>query len=147
MLAVSNMLAVDGIQVYLTFDEVIMSDDIAYCVIRKQPRKGSSAFHLSKCKHQVALLGALFEASNRQLVTVRALVEEGFTMHKVCLKDKHLVFVLAYGDDHYDIISDHLEQLQWAVAKMAAINGTLQEAQAFDGKLFPSNTSWDLADV
>jgi len=144
LLAMSNMLVVDGLQFYLTFDEVVIDGNTAYCIVRKHPRKGTKEFHFLKCKHQVAVMGALFEESNKKLATVKVLTDSGFKLQQVDLNDKDLVFVLEYGEECLDIVSNIPLQVQWAIDKMTAINGKVKDAQSFDAKEFPSNVSWDL---
>ena len=122
LLSMSNMAIHKDRRYYITFDEVIIRDDVAYLYTRKVARNGSKPSHLTKCQTQVGLLAAFFELSSMRMCTVKRLVEHGYKSNNIDLRPYKLVYVLDYNGQEYDIMPNSIACLGWAHAKMQAVD-------------------------
>ena len=144
LLCMSNKVDFEDYTFYLTFDEVVIEDKVAYLITKKKARKGAKPFYFEKCKAQVALLGSLFEESHRQLTTVKVVVDSGRPLNKIDLNGKILIYILDIDGERWDIIPDFPQNLQWAVDKMDCISEGMAACKSFDGLPFAANTALEM---
>ena len=142
-LCMTNMALSRGKEYFITFDEVIVEEWVAYLYIRKTARKGSKPYHLAKSKAQVGLLAAFFELSDKKLFTVRRLLDHGYKSNTVDLYHYKCVFVLDYNGKEYDIVPNEQSCLDWADAKMEAVDDECK-AVAFDSLPLPEVSEWEM---
>lgn len=130
-----------GKELYVTFDEVIISEGVAYCIMRKTARPSNSGKHLDRCKLLVAALASAFELGNKKLSTVRRLTESGYKLQRLNLTELPRVYVLDYNGKGYDIVADEPMCLLWMEAKLNAAHKPLT-AKDFDKSIPPTVYSW-----
>lgn len=142
-LCMTNMALHRGKEYFITFDEVCVTSDCAYLYIRKTARKGSKPYHLEKSKAQVGLLASFFELSDKKLFTVRRLLDHGYKSNTVDLNGLTLVYILDYNGKEYDVVPDEQSCLDWAHAKMQAVDDECK-AVAFDSLPLPEVSEWGM---
>lgn len=138
-LCMSTQVEYRGKELYITFDEVIIKDGTAYCIMRKTARPE----HLNINKLIVGMMGAAFELGNKRLSTVRRLTEAGYRLHRVNLADLPRVYVLDYHGRCFDIVADEPMCLHWMKDKLNAANNA-EAARAFDLATPPDIYTWDM---
>lgn len=143
LLCMSTQVQYGGKELYVTFDEVVLKEGVAYCILRKTARPNSKPAYLESCKLAVGMLGAAFEAGNKRLSTVRRIVEAGYTFNRLNLSNVPRVYVLDYNGKQYDIVADEPMCLRWMVEKLDAANSAATAAD-FDTYIPPSIYSWDI---
>jgi len=139
-LSVSSMATVRGKDYYITFDEVILKGDIAYCIMRKEAK------NLDQSKVLVGCLASVFNQSLMRLSTVKRLVEAGYKRRVLDLTTYDCVFVLAFGSQLYDVVADEDSCLQWLHAKMNAADSKTASA-AFDRHPLPEVVTWEMEEL
>ena len=143
LLCMTNMALNRGKKYFITFDEVVVEGDCAHLYIRKTARKGSKPYHLEKSKAQVGLLATFFELSDKKLFTVRRLLDHGYKSNMVDLNGLDLIYILDYNGKEYDIVPNEQSCLDWADAKMEAVDDECK-AVAFDSSPLPEVSEWEM---
>ena len=144
LLGMSCMSEYKGKKYYITFDEVVLREGVAYLYVRKIARKGSKPQHLAKCQMQVGLLAAFLELSAGRLTTVKRIVDHGYKRNSIDLQAYKIVYVLDYNGTEYDVMPNTVACLGWAHAKMLSL-GLESNAVAFDKLPLPEVVSLEMA--
>lgn len=131
LLAMSKLVVHEGINFYVTFDEVVLDGNKAYCYIYRGALAKAKKAHIFKSQVAVGLLGVLFEKSDKRLRTVRVLLQHGFNHQEVDLSGYECHYRVAYDTRTYEVTANAKRYLDWAVAKMHAAD-FLCTAEVFD---------------